>query len=376
MELTIIASGIVALTVWLVGWLDKLPIPWVRKALSWFPPILFAYIIPTLFTHLGGIDLSEVALHAWSRNLLIPLTVLLVMSSLSIKQLIQVGAKPILLFVFGSFIISVLPPLLLFVGHVVSPAQWLVPRAYWPGLVPIVGSWIGGSTSQLVLKEVVGCPEGLFLSVLVLDNIIVNIWTLLMFQVINSSDRLNRFLGIKADISASAIVQSQHQSVYSLWYILPGGIVSVFVLRLISDNFLAGLIACSLVGLALGNFLPRWNHLGVVKVGTLLILTIMAILGLRLDFSGLSLPMAFVLFCVLWIILHYVLLVVAARLMNMHMAWVPIASMANVGGISTAPAVTSAYNTTLMPHAILLAIVSMVTGNLWGLITWSLLSRL
>ncbi|HNO32122.1 MAG TPA: DUF819 family protein [Anaerolineales bacterium] len=376
MELTLIASGIVIFTVWFVGWLDKLSIPWVRKALNWFPPILFAYVIPTLFTHLGGMDLSKVELHSWSRSILIPLTVLLVMSSLSIKQLIQVGAKPILLFVFGSFVIAVLPPLLLLVGHVISPAQWLVPREYWPGLVPIVGSWIGGSTSQLVLKEVVGCPEGLFLSVLVLDNIMVNLWTLLMFQVINSSDRLNRVLGIKADISTTEIIPEGNKSVYSLWYILPGAAVAIFVLRLLTDNFLVALIVCSLAGLLVGNLFPRWNHLGVIKVGTLLILTIMAILGLRLDFGGLSLPMAFVLFCVLWIILHYVLLVIAARMMNLHMAWVPIASMANVGGISTAPAVTAAYNTTLMPHAILLAIVSMVTGNLWGLITFGLLNRL
>jgi uncharacterized membrane protein len=43
--------------------------------------------------------------------------------------------------------------------------------------------------------------------------------------------------------------------------------------------------------------------------------------------------------------------------------------MANLGGISTAPAVTSAYNKKWMPHAILLAILSMVTGNLWGMFT-------
>ena len=40
---------------------------------------------------------------------------------------------------------------------------------------------------------------------------------------------------------------------------------------------------------------------------------------------------------------------------------VPISSMANFGGISTAPAVTAAYDPRLMPHAIVLAILSMVT---------------
>jgi uncharacterized membrane protein len=43
--------------------------------------------------------------------------------------------------------------------------------------------------------------------------------------------------------------------------------------------------------------------------------------------------------------------------------------MANLGGISTAPAVTAAYNKEWMPHAILLAILSMVSGTFWGMLT-------
>jgi uncharacterized membrane protein len=43
--------------------------------------------------------------------------------------------------------------------------------------------------------------------------------------------------------------------------------------------------------------------------------------------------------------------------------------MANLGGISTAPAVTAAYKKELMPHAIILAILSMVTGTGWGMLT-------
>jgi len=43
--------------------------------------------------------------------------------------------------------------------------------------------------------------------------------------------------------------------------------------------------------------------------------------------------------------------------------------MANLGGISTAPAVTAAYEKRWMPHAILLSILSMVSGTFWGLLT-------
>jgi len=62
-------------------------------------------------------------------------------------------------------------------------------------------------------------------------------------------------------------------------------------------------------------------------------------------------------------------MVMAAKALNLHLAWVPIASMANVGGIATAPAVTAAYEKKWMPHAIVLAILSMATGTFWGMTT-------
>ena len=69
-------------------------------------------------------------------------------------------------------------------------------------------------------------------------------------------------------------------------------------------------------------------------------------------------------------------MVVVAKVFTVNIAWVPIASMANVGGIATAPAVTAAYQKSWMPHAIVLAILSMATGTFWGMITIYLLSQL
>ena len=80
-------------------------------------------------------------------------------------------------------------------------------------------------------------------------------------------------------------------------------------------------------------------------------------------------PFNLVIFVIIWLILHFVIMLIAAKKLKLHMAWVPIASMANLGGISTAPAVTAAYNKEWMPHAILLAILSMVSGTFWGMLT-------
>jgi len=373
MNESIWATIIVLLTVCSVLWLNHQHIQWVQFLLNWFPAILFAYVIPGVITHLSGADLSHVYLHDLSRNWIIPLAIVLVMSALSIPQLKMVGARPIVLFASGSFVIAILPPLLVWLSRFIAPRSYhlLMDEEIWRGFVPIVGGWIGGSTSQLVLKELVQCPENLFLSVIVLDNILVNIWTILMFQIIKRSDALNAYFGIDGNmpevLDDRGIAGSRSNA--SILMASVSVVISVLLVNIITDVFLYRVVILSFVGLALGNFVPRWNHAFVIRTGGILIIVIMSILGLRLNFAGLSLPLSFVTVCLIWLVGHYAIMMILAKALNLHMAWVPIASMANLGGISTAPAVTSAYNKDWMPHAILLAILSMVTGNAWGMFT-------
>lgn len=292
------------------------------------------------------------------------------MSAMSFSQLKIVGLKPIILFVSGSFIIAILPPVLVKIIGIFNPALYadFMSAELWKGLVPIVGSWIGGSTSQLVLKEVVDCSEELFVSVLVLDNILVNIWTIFMFQMIKRSDQINRWLQLptaKPPLSSYAENDTKESSSATLAVI---ALVAVCFF-IIDISFLSKVVILSIIGLSLGNLVSFWDHKIVLKMGGLLILIIMAILGLKLNFNALEIPTMLILISVIWLVLHYIGMMLIAYYLKIHAAWIPIASMANLGGISTAPAVTAAYEKQWMPHAIVLSILSMVSGTAWGLLT-------
>jgi len=289
---------------------------------------------------------------------------------MSFSQLKIVGLKPIILFVSGSFIIAILPPVLVKIIGIFKPALYadFMSAELWKGLVPIVGSWIGGSTSQLVLKEVVDCSEELFVSVLVLDNILVNIWTIFMFQMIKRSDQINRWLQLptaKPPLSSYAENDTKKSSSVTLAVI---ALVAVCFL-IIDISFLSKVVILSIIGLSLGNLVSFWDHKIVLKMGGLLILIIMAILGLKLNFNALEIPTMLILISVIWLVLHYIGMMLIAYYLKIHAAWIPVASMANLGGISTAPAVTAAYEKQWMPHAIVLSILSMVSGTAWGLLT-------
>lgn len=363
-------------TVTTVYLLDKWDNRYLRAFFNWLPAILLAYLIPAGISALSGQDYSGAGIHQYSRYFFIPMAIVAVMSSLSIRQLVAIGWKPIAVFAAGSAWIALFPVLtVFFLPESRLITEVLTAQEFWKGLPPVVGGWIGGSTSQLVLKELVACPEHIFLTILVLDNVLVNIWTILMFQGIKESNWLNRRLGI-TNLTMPPDPPERSGRVLHPLICLALLLGSVGITHLLAMSFVAQIIALSVIGLLLSNLIPNWNFDFVLKVGGLLILTVMAILGLKLKFGLVNFEASLLLFLIIWLISHFFLMLGAARVLNLNTAWVPIASMANVGGIATAPAVTAAYEKRWMPHAILLAILSMATGTFWGMGTIVLLKFL
>lgn len=361
--------AIALFTVIVVYFLDRWENKHIKSIFDWVPAILLAYLIPAGISYTLGLDLSQAKIHDYSKDFFIPLTIVSVMASLSLGQLKAIGYKPIVLFVSGSFFIALFP--IIFVmgfSDITLVAETLSNDGFWKGIPPVVGSWIGGSTSQLVLKELVECPEAIFLSVLVMDNILVNVWTILMFQGIKKSNKLNTWFKI-TDKGIPEEIRTENQKPIAVWITVVILLAIVFATNHFIESFVGKVVLLSIIGLALGNFIPRWNFKFSLKAGAILILVVMAILGLKLQFDTLGFDVSFFGFLVVWLLGHFVFMVLVAKLMNINMAWVPIASMANVGGIATAPAVTAAYEKKWMPHAIVLAILSMATGTFWGMLT-------
>ena len=361
-----IITGVTVLSVYFLSrWDNK----YLQKVLDWIPAILFAYLIPAGVSYLLKKDFSNSDIHEYSKLYFIPLAIVAVMSSLSMTQLKAIGWKPILVFFSGSLWIALFPILftfLFFDTHLVKDI--FIDEGYWKGIPPIVGSWIGGSTSQLVLKEAVKCPENIFLTVLVLDNILVNIWTILMFQGIKKSNWLNRFLRI-TDADIPKHIELKKEKALNAVFCFIVLLITVIITNAFIHDFVIKVILLSLIGLVFSNFIKNWNFTFVLKLGSVLILIVMAVLGLKLKFHLFKFDLDFLTFLIIWLVSHFYIMLFIAKLLNVNSAWVPIASMANVGGIATAPAVTSAYEKSWMPHAIIMAILSMATGTFWGILT-------
>ena len=337
----------------------------VQQILHWLPAILLTFLIPGILSFIFDLSLENIPLHNWSKDYIYPITIFCIMSSMSLAQLKIVGVKPLLLFLVGSFTIAVIPAFL-FLLYLMGSEQM---SELWRGIIPIVGSWIGGSSSMLVLKEYVSVREDLFLSVLLLDNMIQNIVMIFLFQIIRRTDHFNQKFKISQSISFTENkTNEQLTNKNPYWSILIAVLITGTVVWLEFD-FIVNVIILSILGLVIGNILKFWSFGINLKIGSVGIIVIMSILGLKLKFDSFELPWVLILFMINWMIINILVIAYFNYKLKISMAWGPIAMMANIGGISTSPALASAYNKKLMPHAVVLAIVSMATGTFWGFLT-------
>lgn len=338
---------------------------------NWIPGILLSFIFPAIVTNSFGLSLEEIALHNWSKKYLYPLVIICIMSSMSLSQIKIIGLKPLILFVFGSFIISMIPVILISLVLLMDLSFFnvLINEELWKGFIPVVGSWIGGSSSMLVLQEHISLNEELFLSVLFFDTLLQNIVMIFLFQSVKKTDQINRFfklnpiIDFKEENKKNTISTKAKLKSFAIIF----SILALF--NFFNFNFLTNVIGLSIMGLVLGNALKFWDHKTNLILGSVGIVLIMAILGLRLKIENFDLPLIFILFVLVWMILNMLFLVLMGWGLRVSFVWIPIALMANIGGLSTSPALASAYDKRLMPHAIVLAILSMATGTFWGLIT-------
>ena len=337
----------------------------VQKILHWLPAILLTFLIPGIVSYVFGLSLENIPLHDWSKEYIYPVTIFCIMSSMSFAQLKIVGLKPLLLFFIGSFTIAVIPAVL-FMLYYLGSGQML---DLWKGIIPIVGSWIGGSSSMLVLKEYVEVREDLFLSVLLLDNMIQNIVMIFLFQIIRRTNSLNKRFKITKPIDFSKSNETEPTKPKNALLSVLIAVLIVAVVLWLDLSFISNVIILSILGLIIGNGLKFWSFGINLKIGGVGIIVIMSILGLKLKFDDFELPMVLILFMINWMIINMLVIAYFNLKLKISMAWGPIAMMANIGGISTSPALASAYNEKLMPHAVVLAIVSMATGTFWGFLT-------
>jgi len=92
-------------------------------------------------------------------------------------------------------------------------------------------------------------------------------------------------------------------------------------------------------------------------------------MGATASLEGLSQAPAFLLGAVIWILIHGAFCLAGAWLFKIDVHSAAIASAANIGGAASAPIVAAYHRESLVPVAVLMALLGYAMGNYMALLT-------
>ena len=121
---------------------------------------------------------------------------------------------------------------------------------------------------------------------------------------------------------------------------------------------------------------PLARYPGAGPIAGALLMAVVAVLASQGDFAGIARAPVYLLCGATIIILHAVLLVLAAKLFKFDLYLCGIASLAHVGGVATTPILAASYSPALAPVGVLLALLGYVLGTGFGIAMASILSSL
>lgn len=368
-----------------------------QKFYRYCPALILCYFVPALFHWpLGWIDPSQSNLYYMASRYLLPASLVLLCLSIDLKAVMGLGSKALIIFFVATLGVVLGGPIALLLCSTIAPDLIGVsPDQLWRGLSTVAGSWIGGGANQTAMKEIYEVGDNLFATMIIVDILIGNTWLGLLLYGVNSSDKIDRWL--KADNSSIETLKKKVEN-YRLsvardmtstdMYILAGvafgsvalahlgssvivpfleqyrdGIESLRLNSLLSGFFWLVVIATT-IGVALSFTKARkLEGVGASRFGSLFIYILVATIGMKMNVGEIWENKELFIIGTVWMSIHVISLIVAAKLIKAPYFFVAVGSTANVGGAASAPVVANAFHPALAPVGVLLAVLGYALGT-------------
>jgi uncharacterized membrane protein len=319
---------------------------------------------------------------------LLPFCLILLMVTVDLPGILRLGGQALLMMLVGTLGIIIGGPLAL-----AALGRWL-PADTWMGMAALSGSWIGGAPNMVAIKESVGTPDSIMGPIIVVDTAVGYGWMGVLLFLSAWQNRFDRYAG--ADVRgleavnrrlAAADESRRHPEVTDLAQILALGFGGALICVAVGDQLPTlgdptiishttwAVLLVTTVGLAL-SFTPlsRLEDVGASRLGYLALYLLLTAIGAQADLLKVLEAPLYLGVGVLWIAVHAALLFGTALLIRAPLFFVATGSMANIGGVVSAPVVASVYHRALAPVGLLMGVSGYILGIYGGLLCAWLLS--
>lgn len=348
------------------------------KGFNYFPPLIFIYATPVILNNTGVIP-SDSPVYGGLSEYALPVFIALMLFNVNVPAAVRVMGKGVLVMLLGTAGVVV--------GGVVSYAvvqAGLDPMA-WKGYGALAGSWIGGTGNMAGVAGALDTPPEMLGLAVLADNLVYVIWLPILLGSKVFAERFNRWARVPAERlermetaaageTAEVRVPRMQDYLYLVFWALIVATAAKFLAPLLPE--LGEVLTAStwtvllVTTFALGlSATPVRNLPGSHAMAMAVIYVFVAGMGARASLAGFEQAPVFVLGAYIWIFIHGAFCLFGAWLFRVDVHSAAIASAANIGGAASAPVVAAYHRKSLVPVAILMALIGYALGNYLAILT-------
>ncbi|CEI80689.1 membrane protein [Oceanobacillus oncorhynchi subsp. incaldanensis] len=357
-----------------------------NRFFKFIPGIVLIYIGAALLQTIGLFDNEATeSSYVAVKDALLPAMLMLMLLKCDIRSIIKLGPR-----MLGGYFVAVISIIIGFTVVYLIFNQ-LYAADTWRAFGALAGSWTGGSANMVALQDILQVPENIFGYILMMDTINYAVWVMFMFWLVPFAGAFNRWT--KADITMidneyetnEASSDNQGIEFKHIIYLLGIGLFVSALATLAGDNlpelgdvFSATtwtILIASVVGLVLGQ--TRLSKIpGALDVSNVMLYIIIALIASHSDFSQIAQAPIYIISGFLIMLVHLIIMLLLGKLFKLDLFTLGIASLANIGGMASAPMLAAAYSKTLIPVGVIMALIGSFLGTYFGMLVGKILEML
>ncbi|MBS4537921.1 DUF819 domain-containing protein [Clostridium sp. D2Q-11] len=358
------------------------------KFFKYVPAVVLIYFTAMLLSTLGLWEKTDDVNMYYStvKGNLLPAMIFLMLLRCDLRKILKLGPKMLLTFFAAALSIAV--------GFIVTYAifQGFYEAETWKAFAALAGSWMGGTGNMVAVQQALGVSDAKLGYTLLIDSIDYSIWVMILLALVPFANKFAKWT--KADTSVIdevgaqlAAAQDNQRKVidFSDLIVLLG--TSLFVAaaamliggKLPTNDFFSGTTWTVLIVTVLGviaAMTPLAKLPGSSQISNVMLYTIVALIASRANFAELGQAPLYIISGFVILAIHAMILVVIAKIFKLDLFTCGVASLANIGGVASAPILAAAYSEALIPIGVLMAMMGYIVGTGGGLMVGKILSLL
>jgi len=347
------------------------------KFFEYLPAIVILYFLVMTLSTFGVWSRNQEINSAYKdlKSNLLPAMIFLMLLQADIRKILRVGRRMLLTFALASFSISL--------GFIIAFAifhNYFEPNS-WKAFGALSGSWLGGTGNMVAIQGALNLTDSQMGYVLLIDSIDYAIWVMILLSLVPFANRFNRWVGVDNSIlnsvtSSLSDTKKEKIDFPSLFIMLAlSFIVSVMSQEIASflptTNFLTNMtwvvILATLFGI-MGGVTPLNRYSNSTSIiANIILYLIVALIASRADFGELTQAPIYIFTGFTIIAIHATIMIIFAKIFKIDLFSLGVASLANIGGVASAPILAGSYHKALIPVGVLMAMLGYIIGTFVGL---------